>query len=169
MAEAKLKLRALSVQGNGRNRTPRERAQPARTNRRACGIIRDAQAEHNVSAIARRRQCSRATVMKWLRRFNAQGLAGLDDEPRSGRPPTYTSDEVSLVVATSLTSPQQLHLPFGSWTLDRLEQYLNEQRGIAIKRSRIGTLLLAEGLRWRKQESWFGERVDPDFAEKRGR
>jgi hypothetical protein len=23
-------------------------------------------------------------------------------------------------------------------------------------------------LRWRRQESWFGERVDPDFAQKRG-
>jgi len=28
-------------------------------------------------------------------------------------------------------------------------------------------MLLAEGLRWRKQETWFGERVDPEFAEKR--
>src|SRR6266851_3249903 len=25
-----------------------------------------------------------------------------------------------------------------------------------------------EGLRWRKQEGWFGERIDPEFAEKRG-
>jgi transposase len=61
-----------------------------------------------------------------------------------------------------------LGLPFASWTLDRLEAYLNEQKGIAIKRSRIDELLLSEGLRWRKQETWFGERVDPEFAEKRG-
>jgi len=45
--------------------------------------------------------------------------------------------------------------------------YLAEQHGIAMKRSRLDELLLAEGLRWRKQESWFGERVDPDFAAKR--
>ena len=48
------------------------------------------------------------------------------------------------------------------------EHYPNELRRIVIKRSRISALLLAEGLRWRKQENWFGERVDPDFAEKRG-
>ena len=76
--------------------------------------------------------------------------------------------------------------PFGSWTLDRLEAYLNEEKGIAIKRSRIDELLLAEGLRWRTQEGWFGERasretsddgrasagdkpIDPEFAQKRGR
>jgi transposase len=71
-------------------------------------------------------------------------------------------------VAASLTDPQSLGLPFASWTLDRLEAYLNEVNGIGIKRSRINDLLLREGLRWRQQESWFGERVDPDFAAKRG-
>lgn len=168
MAEAKLKLRALSAQETTEiERRSNARTLPARMVERA-RIIRDAQAGHHVSEIARRRQSSRKMVMKWLTRFNAQGLAGLNDEPRAGRPTTYTSEEVSIVVATALTNPQALQLPFGSWTLDRLEQYLNEQRGIAIKRSRIGDLLLAEGLRWRKQENWFGERVDPAFAEKRG-
>jgi hypothetical protein len=45
---------------------------------------------------------------------------------------------------------------------------LNEVKRIPIKRTRIDDILLAEGLRWRKQETWFGERVDPEFAEKRG-
>src|SRR5205823_6001798 len=91
---------------------------PARTVERA-RIIRDAQAGYGVSEIAKRRQCSRTVVMKWLIRFNGQGLAGLADEPRSGRPTTYTPDEVSTVIATALTDPQKLQLPFGSWTLDR--------------------------------------------------
>ena len=38
-----------------------------------------------------------------------------------------------------------------------------------MQRSRIDEILLHEGLRWRKHETWFGERVDPAFAEKRGR
>jgi len=29
-------------------------------------------------------------------------------------------------------------------------------------------VLVGEGLRWREQETWFGKRVDPDFAAKRG-
>ena len=58
--------------------------------------------------------------------------------------------------------------PFACWTLDRLAAYLSESKEIAMKRSRISELLVAEGLRWRQQETWFGERVDPDFAEKRG-
>jgi len=169
MAQPKLKLRVLSAQeSKAIEQLARSRTQPARTVERA-RIIADAHAGLSVSHIAKRRKYSRPTVMTWISRFNARGLDGLQDEPRSGRPATYTPDEVATVIAAALSDPQRLHLPFGSWTLDRLEQYLNEQRGIAIKRSRINDLLLAEGLRWRKHESWFGERVDPEFAEKRGR
>ncbi len=108
------------------------------------------------------------TVRDWVKRFNAQGLAGLEDQPRAGRLPTYTPEQVATVIATALTDPKRLDLPFGSWTLDRLAAYLSEHKGIAIKRSRIDEILLKEGLRWRRHETWFGERVDPAFAEKRG-
>ena len=37
-----------------------------------------------------------------------------------------------------------------------------------MKRSRLGEVLLSEGLRWRKEETWFGERVDPDLRRKGG-
>jgi transposase len=104
----------------------------------------------------------------WFKRFESDGLSGLNDALRSGRPVTYTGDVVAEVIATALTDPQKLGLPFACWTLDRLERYLNEQRKIPIKRSRIDDILLSEGLRWRQQETWFGEKVDPDFAEKRG-
>ncbi len=109
------------------------------------------------------------TVRRWIHRFNAEGLAGLTDAPRRGRPPMYTPEQLGTVVATSLTPPQELGLPFGSWTLDRLVAYLQETYGSTMRRSRMGELLQAEGLRWRSQETWFGERVDPAFAEKRGR
>jgi transposase len=108
------------------------------------------------------------TVRKRLKRFNRWGLAGLHDKQRAGRPPTYTPAAVGEVVAASLTDPDELGRPFGSWTLDRLAASLAEEKGIAMKRSRIGEILGAEGLRWRKQETWFGERPDPAFAEKRG-
>src|SRR6266542_173278 len=144
--------------------------------------------------IARRLRFDPRTVEKWLQRFNDQGLTGLADRPRSGCPAQYGPEQVAEVIATSLTDPQRLGLPFASWTLDRLQAYLNEEKAIPIKRSRIDELLLEEGLRWRTQETWFGERagveaadpapppaeaakppaegarpLDPDFVEKRGR
>jgi transposase len=111
---------------------------------------------------------SAETVRRRIRRFNAEGLAALEDHHRSGRPATYATEAVAVVVATALTSPRRLGLPFASWTLDRLAAYLGERKGIAMRRSRIDEILLKEGLRWRRHETWFGERVDPEFAEKRG-
>jgi transposase len=118
--------------------------------------------------MAQRCHLSPATVYLWLHRYEDHGLAGLADQPRGGRPPTYTREQVGTIVATALTDPQALGQAYSSWTLDRLAAYLAEQAGICMKRSRLDELLLAEGLRWRKQESWFGARVDPEFAQKRG-
>jgi transposase len=121
-----------------------------------------------VSDIARIVRVTPQVVRKWITRFNADGLDGLQDQPRSGRPATYTSEQVGEVIAVSLLKPDSLGLPFGCWTLDRLQAYLTEERGLPIKRSRINEILVAEGLRWRTDETWFGDRVDPKFAEKRG-
>jgi len=131
-------------------------------------VIRLASQGCGTTEIARQVRRTRPRVLTWIKRFNAQGLSGLEDEPRSGRPRTYSVEQVSVVVATALTAPQTLGLPFASWTLDRLAAYLDEVKGIGIKRSRIDEILMAEGLRWRKHETWFGNRVDPAFAEKRG-
>jgi transposase len=48
--------------------------------------------------IARRTGTSRPTVVDWRARYDAGGIAALDDAPRSGRPPRI--DEVDVVVAT---------------------------------------------------------------------
>ena len=135
--------------------------------RRASMIVRYYAGE-SLRHIGRDVHVDEETVSRWVHRFVDGGLHGLRDEPRSGRPAMYTVDEVSLVIETALTSPKELGLPFGSWTLDRLQAYVQEEKGLKMKRSRIDEILLKEGLRWRKQEWWFGVRVDPDFAEKRG-
>jgi transposase len=85
----------------------------------------------------------------------------------SGRPPTCIAEERSAVITAALSRPAELGLPFASWTLDRLVACLGE-KGIGIKRSRMGEVLLGEGLKWRQEETWFGARGDPEFARKRG-
>ena len=149
-------------------RVAHSRTAQARQVERAKVVLAALQGE-GVGAIAQRLALSPATVYLWLHRFETQGLAGLADKPRGGRPPTYSREQVGTIVATALTDPQRVGQAYSSWTLDRLVAYLAEHEGITMKRSRLGELLLAEGLRWRKQESWFGERVDPEFAQKRGR
>ena len=104
---------------------------------------------HAVTAVADHLRLNPQTVRDWLKRFNAEGLPGLDDRPHSGKPPTYTPKQAGAVIATALSDPQGLGLPFACWTLDRLAAYLKESKGLPIRRSRISEMLVAEGLRWR--------------------
>ena len=163
-----LRLRDLSAEEEQEiARLARSRIEPVRLVERA-RIIELARQGMRAPAIAAATGIAAVVVRRWISRFNAQGLAGLADAPRSGRPASYTAAEVGELIVASLTDPQALGLPFASWTLDRLAAYLHETKGIAMKRSRIGEILHAEGLRWRTQETWFGERPDPAFAAKRG-
>src|SRR3954454_5541024 len=106
-------------------RLAQSRTDPARAVERA-RIIWRAHRGERVPAIAAALRRTEATVRLWLQRFNTTGLAGLQDQPRAGRPPTYTPEEVGAVLAASLTDPQSLDLPFASWTLDRLAAYVQE-------------------------------------------
>jgi len=165
----RLRLRELSEEERrALERVARSRTAPARQVERAKVVLAAASGQ-GIGAMAERFHLSLGTVYLWWHRFEEQGIAGLQDKARGGRPPTYTRAQVSLVVQTALTNPQTLGQSFASWTLDRLAAYLAEEKDLTMKRSRIDDLLIAEGLRWRKEETWFGERVDPDFAQKRGR
>ena len=144
------------------------RTAPAQMVQRAQIIWRASHGE-SASAIASRLGLDVETVRRRIHRFNAEGVEALKDRHRSGRPPTYPPEQTATVIASALTMPETLGLPFPAWTLDRLAAYLHEHKGITMQRSRIDEILLHEGLRWRKHETWFGERVDPAFAEKRGR
>ncbi len=149
-------------------RLAHSRTEPARLVERA-QIVWRAHRGARVPAIARALGLCDATVRLWLKRFDAHGVAGLKDAPRSGRPPVYDASAVGEVIAASLTKPDDLGLDFGCWTLDRLTAYLQEQKGVRIGRTRVGEILRTEGLRWQQEETWFGERVDPEFVQKRGR
>jgi len=146
----------------------------ARSRSSGAGLVRRAQivlhALEGLKApeISARMDLCGKTARHWLKRFNARGLPGLEEDVRSGRPPTYSAEQRSAVINAALTRPADLGLPFACWTLDRLVAHLSE-RGIAMRRSRISEIFIQEGLKWRHEEARFGERVDPDFARKRGR
>ena len=164
-----LRVRELtSEEATAIRRLAQARTEPARRVERA-RVVWLAAAGKRAPAIACEVGVCTATVRFWLKRFNARGIAGLEDDPRPGPKPTYTPEQVSLLIATVLSKPAELGLPFATWTLDRLIAYLAERHGLAMKRSRADEILIAEGVRWRTQETWFGERIDPEFAQKRGR
>jgi transposase len=66
--------------------------------------------------IAELLDCQPATVRRWISRFNDEGLAGLADRPRAGRPP-LGGRRLTGRIAALLGRP-------GPWTLPRIRCYL---------------------------------------------
>lgn len=106
----------------------------------------------------------------WVRCFNEQGMAGLKDAERPGRPVTHTQEIRSALLDLALQKPRSLGYPFELWTLERLQRAFKERHGLHLSDSTIWTWVEAEGFRWRKQETWFHEpeKHDPEFVQKRG-
>jgi|SRR6266496_5312044 transposase len=131
-------------------------------------IIELANQGQTIPQIMRQLHVSEHLVRKWWKRFEQQGLPGLEDAPRPGAPSRYTVDNKARVLQAALTRPSDLNLGFHCWTFERLAVYVHEHLGIHMQKTRIFEILHEEGLRWRHEETWFGDRVDPDFAKKRG-
>jgi transposase len=107
---------------------------------------------------------------QWVKRFNAQGVAGLQDKPRPGRQPDHSPETRSALVSLALQKPATLGYPFQLWTLASLQTAFAERQGTHLSDSTIWEWLAAEGLEWKRQQSWFhdAEKHDPEFVEKRG-
>lgn len=119
-------------------------------------------------AIAQKLERATATIYQRRKRFAQNGLDSLDDQPRAGRPLTYTEEERGQIIVSARTHPHQLGRPYNHWTLDRLVEYVNQELKIAISRAQLARVLEEEGLRWYQEETYFTERPDPQFVEKRG-
>ncbi|SNT35830.1 Transposase [Streptosporangium subroseum] len=130
-----------------------------------------------VPAIATAIGCHEKTVRRWLHRFNDQGLDGLADRPGCGRKRRITESERSHLIALVKTDPpgRPMRQSWGDlyaadeagppvWTLDTLTAAARSD-GIDIHRSQVRTILLAEGVRWRRTRSWITSK-DSDFAPK---
>jgi transposase len=126
------------------------------------------QAGEPFTAIAQKQDRTLATLYRRLRRFNALGLKSLVDEDRSGRPATYSEEERGQMIAAARTHPHQAGRAYSHWTLDRLVEYVNRDLGIPISRAQLARVLEEEGLRWYQEQTYFTERPDPQFVEKRG-
>ena len=145
--------------------TDREREQLLRWARRAKSaqslslrskiILRCAEGMDNTS-VAAQLGCSTATVGKWRRRFVADRLDGLTDEPRPGAPRSVSDDQVEQVVVATLerTPREATHWSRASMAAET-----------GLSKSTVGRIWRAFGLKPHLVET-FKLSSDPLFIEK---
>jgi transposase len=128
--------------------------------------VLDAARGHHNARIARARQVSEDTVRKWRGRFAGEGLAGLADRARSGRPPRFTPVQVAEVKALACQLPAESGVPLSRWTCPELA-YEAQLRGIveSVSGSTVRRWLARDALKPWQYRSWIFVR-DPDFRAK---
>jgi transposase len=83
----------------------------------------------------------RSTVWRWLKRYLAEGVEGLKDEPRAGRPADITPAFRTDLVAAVRRRPRSLGLPYSLWTLQRLGDYMAEKTGLRVSTETVRRVL----------------------------
>jgi transposase len=86
------------------------------------------------------------SVRQWLKRYEAEGIEGLKDEPRPGIEPTVTNEYQVKLVATVRRRPRSLGQPFSMWTLQRLADYMAQETGIGVSDETVRRYLGLAGI-----------------------
>lgn len=107
--------------------------------------------------IAAQLRISPAVVSKWRTRFEREGLSGLHDDHRAGRPPTLDEDEFRHRLLAQLDQPA----PAGHARWDG--QLL--ARALGVSADRVWRVLRTLGISLKRRRSWCVS-TDPQFAEK---
>ena len=119
----------------------------------------------HIAAIVRE---SETTVLRWLKRYRAEGLEGLQDTPRPGRPSPMTAAYKAELLAAVRRRPRSLGLPFSLWTLQRVVDYLAERTGIRVSDETVRRALKHAGIVLSRPQHKISS-PDPGYAVKKRR
>ncbi|MGY5036273.1 helix-turn-helix domain-containing protein [Streptomyces sp. 900116325] len=105
-------------------------------------------------------------VRRWRGRFAEQGLPGLKDRQRRGRPPVFTPLQVAEVKALACRLPAERGVPLSLWSCPELA-YEASRRGIAAfeSASTVRRRLADDALKPWQHLSWIFI-TDPDLRAK---
>jgi transposase len=118
-----------------------------------------------IAAIVRE---SEATVLRWLKRYLAEGVEGLHDAPRPGRPSELTEAYRAAWLAAVRRRPRSVGLPFSRWTLQRLVDSLAERTGIRVSDETVRRALKQAGIVLSRPQHKISS-PDPAYALKKRR
>ncbi|MFF8919108.1 IS630 family transposase [Streptomyces sp. NPDC015032] len=106
------------------------------------------------------------TVRRWRGRFAEQGLPGLKDRQRCGRPPVFTPLQVAEVKALACRLPVESGVPLSRWSCPELA-YEATRRCIAafVSASTVRRWLADDALKPWQHRSWIFI-TDPNFRAK---
>ena len=123
----------------------------------------------DVSQIAQVTFTSPDRVRDVLHNFNLDGFDALYPRYRGGRPPTITLAQRRAIKQLALSRPVDHALPFSTWSLTKLAEFLVAEGVVDdISHEGLRLLLREEGVSFQVIKTW-KQSSDPDFEAKKNR
>jgi transposase len=140
----------------------------ARLRTRAQMVLLAAERCLTAAEIAEIVRAGEETVRRWLKRYLAEGVEGLRDEPHPGAPRKVTEEYLEQLIHAVRRRPRSLDLPFSLWTLQRLADYMAESTGIRVTYESVRVHLKAAGIVLSRPQHTITS-PDPEYALKKRR
>lgn len=105
---------------------------------------------HEPEAVAQMLAVAPSSIWNWHRRWRQDGVAGLANAPKSGRPAKADVHYLEVLEQALNTDPSTLGYGFVLWTINRLRHYLAERTGILLSYTRFRSLLSKHGYVYRQ-------------------
>lgn len=112
--------------------------------------------------IAEMQAISIPTVYGWYKRWQQDGIEGLANKPKSGRPAKANDAYIQLLEQVVEQEPSELGYDFSVWTVERLRQHLEKETGIDLSEPRLRALLKRRGYRYRRPKHDLGHLQDKE-------
>jgi transposase len=138
-----------------RNRNIRDRAM----------VIKLSSQKRSVPEIIEHLNRVRSYVLRWIDRFNEEGLAGLNPRLISGRPRTYTSDYDERIKSLICERPEDLDLHFNTWSVRKLSEYMTT-KGCPVSYRTVHRRLNEAKITRKSAQKWMNSK-DPQFYDKK--
>lgn len=118
--------------------------------RQRATVIRLLHLGHKPEAVAEQQMVSVPTIYNWHRLWREQGIEGLGNKPKTGRPSKATDAYCRKLEELLEKEPSEYGYRFAIWTSDRLRTHLEKETGILLSESRFRALLKKRGYRYRR-------------------
>ena len=107
-------------------------------------------------------------VRKIINRFNREGIAGLANRPRQGRPRKTNERYVEMLKQAVKINPRDVGYPFSCWTLDRLREHLARRTRIILSVPHLSRLMAEHNIVYRRPKHGMTHLRDPqEYQEKK--
>jgi transposase len=100
---------------------------------------------------------SHKSICNWVHSYNRHGLAGLKDNPRSGRPSRLSEEQQAKLKATITGKPENFGYSSGVWSGPIVMDYIHKTFGVSYKKAQVYNLLRRLGITYQRGKAFYPE------------